>query len=163
MFIIERATVEEVDPIKQVLSETWAATYGDHLSRSTIEQVTKHWHDPGLLLSQIQRPGDFFAVAKDHDGRIIGLITLVALADGELLLSRLYVLPSCQGKGVGSGLLNAAIASYPRATVIRLEVERHNTRGHAYWRGQKFVDVGTKIEQIGSDTIEVITMERRLE
>lgn len=161
MFTIERATVEDVGTIKQVLSETWVATYAGHLSRSTIEQVTTRWHDPELLRSQIGKPGDYFAVAK-KDGTIVGLITLVALNRDELFLSRLYVLPAYQGKGVGSRLLDSAIASYPDATVIRLEVEQHNAQGHAYWLGRKFVDVGTKIEQVGTDRIAVIAMERRL-
>ena len=161
MFTIERATVEEGDLIKQVLSETWIATYANHLSRSTIEQVTTHWHDPRLLRSQIEKLGDYFAVAKD-DGTIIGLITVIVLSSEELYLPRLYVRPAYQRKGVGSRLLNAAIASYPDATVIRLEVEQQNATGHAFWRSQKFVDIGTNIEQIGTDTIAVITMERRL-
>jgi ribosomal protein S18 acetylase RimI-like enzyme len=161
MFTIERATVDDVEVIKQVLSETWLATYADHLSRATIEQVTTHWHDPRLLRSQIEKPGDYFAVAKD-DGTIIGLITVVVVNHDELLLSRLYVRPSHQGRGVGSRLLNAAIAAYPHAAVIRLEVEQHNAKGHAYWRSQRFVEVGTTTEHIGTDRIPVITMERRL-
>lgn len=161
MFTIERAKVEEVDQIKQVLSETWVATYGDHLSRSTIEQVTTHWHDPGLLRSQIEKLGDYFAVAKD-DGKIIGLVSVVVLSRDELYLSRLYVRPQYQGMGVGTRLLNAAIESYPDATIIRLEVEQQNAKGHSYWRKQKFVDIGTNIEQIGTDRIAVITMERKL-
>ena len=161
MLTIERAKAEEVDAIKQVLSETWVATYADHLSRSTIEQVTTHWHDPKLLRSQIEKPGDHFAVAKE-DGMIIGLITLIALNRDELYLPRLYVRPEYQGKGVGTRLLNAALASYPIATVIRLEVEQQNAKGHSFWRSQEFVDTGTNIEQVGNDSIAVITMERRL-
>ena len=161
MFTIERAKVEEVDPIKQVLSETWVATYGDHLSRSTIEHVTTYWHDPGLLRSQIEKPGDYFAVAKD-DGKIIGLINIVVLSRDELYLPRLYVRPEYQGRGVGTRLLNAALASYPDAMVIRLAVEQQNAKGHSFWRSQEFVDTGTNIEQVGNDSIAVITMERRL-
>jgi ribosomal protein S18 acetylase RimI-like enzyme len=161
MFSIERATVEEVGQIKKVLSETWVATYADHLSRSTIEQVTTLWHDPDLLRSQIEKPGDYFAVAKDGD-TIIGLITVVALPADELHLSRLYVRSESQGKGVGTRLLNAAIASYPEAALIRLEVEQQNTVALAYWRSQKFVDIGTNMVHVGTDDIVVITMERKL-
>ena len=162
MITIERAKVEDVDLIKQVLSETWLATYATHLSRSTIEQVTTHWHNPLSLRAQIEKSNDYFAVARDA-GTIIGLITVAASNQGELHISRLYVRPAHQRRGVGSQLLNAAIARYPDATVIRLEVEQHNKQGHAYWRSQKFVDIGTtKIEQIGTDEIPVISMERRL-
>ena len=161
MITIQRAKAEEVDAIKQVLSETWVATYADHLSRSTIDQVTRHWHDPKMLRAQIEKPGDYFAIAKD-DETIIGLITLIALNRDELYLPRLYVRPEYQGKGVGTRLLSAALASYPDATVIRLEVEQQNAKGHSFWRSQKFVDTGTNIEQVGNDSIAVITMERRL-
>ena len=83
MITIERAKVEDIDRITQVLSETWIATYADHLSRSTIEHVTTHWHDPELLQRQIEEAGDFFAVAKDHE-TIIGLITVTAKTPDEL-------------------------------------------------------------------------------
>lgn len=162
MFTIERATVQDVDVIKQVLSETWLATYADYLSQSTIEQVTTQWHAPSILRAQIEKPGDYFAVAK-HDATIIGLITVVASNRDELHLSRLYVRPAYQRRGVGSRLLAAALASYPDATVMRLEVEQHNAAGHAYWLGQWFAELGTKVEQIGTDEIAVITMERKLE
>lgn len=161
MLTIARARAEEVDAIKQVLSDTWIATYADYLSRSTIEQVTTHWHDPKLLRSQIENPSNYFGVAKG-DGTIIGLITVVRLKRDELFLPRLYVHPEHQHKGVGTHLLNAAIASYPDANVIRLEVEEQNANGHSYWRSQKFVDIGTNIEQIGTDRLAVVTMERRL-
>jgi GNAT superfamily N-acetyltransferase len=161
LFTIERAAVEDVDLVKQVLSETWVDTYAGHLSRSTIEQVTTRWHAPSVLRSQIEKPGDYFAVAK-HAGTIIGLITVVALNRDELHLSRLYVRPAYQGKGVGTRLLDAAIACYPDATLLRLEVEQHNAKGHAYWRSRMFVDIGAKMEQIGTDELAVITMERVL-
>lgn len=161
MLTIARARAEEVDAIKQVLSDTWIATYADHLSRSTIEQITLHWHDPKLLRSQIENPNNYFGVAKG-DGTIIGLITVVTLKRDELFLPRLYVHPEHQRKGVGTRLLNAAIASYPDANVIRLEVEEQNANGYSYWRSQKFVDIGTNIEQIGTDRLAVVTMERRL-
>ncbi|HKP61863.1 MAG TPA: hypothetical protein VJV78_34265 [Polyangiales bacterium] len=83
MITIERAKVEDVDLIKQASSETWLATYAAHLSRSTIEQVTTHWHDPLLLRAQIETSKDYFAVARDA-GIIIGLITAVALNQDEL-------------------------------------------------------------------------------
>jgi ribosomal protein S18 acetylase RimI-like enzyme len=161
MIAIERAKSEDVDLINQLLTKTWIDTYGAYLSPSTIEQVTTNWHHPKLLRSQIEKSGDYFAVAKD-EGRIIGLITVIVTGENELYLPRLYVHPDYQRQGVGSKLLNAAIASYPDATLIRLEVEQQNAKGYSYWRKQQFMDVGTSIEQIGTDRIAVISMERRL-
>lgn len=161
MLTIERASADDVDSIKQMLSETWIDTYGSHLSRSTIEQVTTHWHDPKLLRSQIETRGNYFAVARDG-GKIVGLITVVAVTSEELYLSRLYVHPDHQRKGIGSALLDAAVKAHPDATLIRLDVEQQNTKGLSYWRKQKFVEVGAFIEKIGAESMTVITMERRL-
>lgn len=77
-------------------------------------------------------------------------------------LARLYVHPEYQGRGIGTRLLNAALVSYPDAALIRLEVEEQNADGHGYWRSQKFVDIGMRVEQIGADSMTVISMERRL-
>jgi ribosomal protein S18 acetylase RimI-like enzyme len=161
MIAVERAKPEDVDSIKRVLSETWMDTYGDYLSRSTIEHVTANWHAPNLLRSQIENPAGYFAVAKD-DGRVIGLVTVGSVGQNELYLARLYVHPQYQRRGIGTDLLNAAISAYPDAIAIRLEVEQHNTKGLSFWRKQKFVDVGTRIEQIGTDSMSVISMERKL-
>jgi ribosomal protein S18 acetylase RimI-like enzyme len=161
MLTIERAEAEDVEAIRQVLSETWVATYADHLSASTIEQVATNWHDAGMLRSQILQSGVYFAVAK-VDGRIVGLITVLAVNREELLLSRLYVLPAYQGKGIGSGLLNAATASHPEAKSIRLAVEQQNARARSFWRGHGFADTGASTERVGDDSIAVVTMERWL-
>src|SRR5262245_44061440 len=95
MVVIERAKVEDVELIQQVLSETWIDTYAANLSRSTIEQVTTHWHDAKLIRSQIEKSGDYFAVAKDS-GKIVGLITVIVVSEDELYLPRLYVHPDYQ-------------------------------------------------------------------
>ena len=160
MIAIEPARVEEVDLIKQVLSETWIDNYAAQLSHSTIEQVTTQWHDPLVLRSQIEDPRFYFAVARDA-GTIMGLVTAITLNQTELHISRLYVRPAHQRRGVGGQLLRAAIASHPEAAVIRLEVEQHNARGQAFWCSQGFVAVGTKTEHIGVDEIPVVSMERR--
>ncbi len=161
MLTIERARADDVDSIKQVLSETWFDTYGSHLSRSTIEQVTTHWHDPNLLRSQIEKQGNYFAVARD-DEKIVGLITVIGVTSEELYLPRLYVHPEYQRRGIGSALLDAAIAAYPDATTIRLDVEQQNAKGLSYWRKQQFVEIGAVIEQIGTESMTVLAMEKRL-
>jgi hypothetical protein len=89
MIAVERAKPEDVDSIKRVLSETWMDTYGDYLSRSTIEHVTANWHDPNLLRSQIENPAGYFAVAKD-EGRVIGLVTVGSVGQNELYLAQYY-------------------------------------------------------------------------
>lgn len=162
MLSIQRATVEDLDLVKDLLRQTWMDTYASYMSRATIEQVTTLWHNRELLRSQIEKPGDYFAVAK-QDGRIVGLITVIVVGLKDLYLPRLYVHPEHQRKGIGTRLLQAALAQYPDAMVVRLQVEQQNAKGLSYWRKQGFVEVGTNVEQIGTDRMEVVSMERRLQ
>jgi ribosomal protein S18 acetylase RimI-like enzyme len=159
--IIERAKPQDVDLIKQVLSETWIDTYAPYVSRSTIDHVTTHWHDPQLLRMQIEKAGDYFAVAREG-AEIVGLITVIVVTPEELYLQRLYIHPRHQRQGIGTALLSAAIAEYPAATTIRLEVEQRNAKGLSYWRKQHFVEVATRSERIGMESMQVVVMERRL-
>src|SRR5688572_10076077 len=137
MFTIARATENDVDAIKKVLSATWVDTYASYLSPSTIEQVTTEWHAPGLLRSQIERDTNYFAVAW-LDGEIVGLVTVVERNPLDLHLLRLYVLPQHQKKGIGTALLDSALSRYPAARTVRLEVEQQNEKGVSYWRRQHF-------------------------
>jgi ribosomal protein S18 acetylase RimI-like enzyme len=161
MFTISHATENDVDAIKKVLSATWIDTYASHLSPSTIEQVTTEWHAPELLHSQIAKDTGYFAVAW-LEGEIVGLITVMEKSALELYLLRLYVLPQHQRQGIGTALLSSALAHYPAAQTVRLEVATQNTKGVAYWRGQHFVEVSFSTEQIGADSISVVIMERLL-
>ena len=161
MFTIARATENDVDAIKEVLSATWVDTYASYLSPSTIEQVTAEWHAPELLRSQIESATDYFAVAR-LDGELVGLVTVVARGPSDLHLLRLYVLPHHQGKGIGTALLDSALSRYPAARTVRLEVEQQNEKGVSYWRRRHFVAVGSSTQQVGADLLSIVTMERRL-
>jgi ribosomal protein S18 acetylase RimI-like enzyme len=162
MFTIARATENDVDAIKKVLSTTWVDTYASYLSPSTIEQVTTEWHAPNLLRSQIERDTNYFAVAW-LDGEIVGLVTVVERNPLDLQLLRLYVLPQHQEKGIGTALLDSALSRYPAARTVRLEVQQQNEKGVSYWRRQHFVAVGSSTQQVGADFLSIVTMERQLE
>ena len=162
MFTIARATEQDVDAIRRVLSATWVDTYAAYLSPATIDEVTSEWHAPELLRSQIERDTNYFAVAW-LDGEIVGLVTVVERNPTDLHLLRLYVLPQHQKKGIGSALLHSALSHYPAARTVRLEVEQQNETGVSYWRRRRFVEVGSSTQQIGADVLSIVTMERQLE
>jgi ribosomal protein S18 acetylase RimI-like enzyme len=162
MLTIARATEHDVDAIKEVLSATWVDTYASYLSPSTIAQVTTDWHAPALLRAQIESDTLYFAVAR-LDGEVVGLITVAETSPVEVHLLRLYVLPRHQRKGIGTALLDSALARYPAARTVRLEVERQNEKGVSYWQRHHFVAVGASTERVGADVLSIVSMERRLE
>ena len=162
MIRIEPAKVGEVQEIKQVLSDTWIDTYDSFLSEKTIQKVTSFWHDPNLLASQIQNPDFFFAVAKDERATILGLVTARKLDNDTVVISRLYVHPQYQRKGIGKMLLNTSLSAIPETKRVRLEVEEQNQKGLSFYLKQGFKDIGRKEENVEGETLKVIEMEKRI-
>ena len=162
MVKIERAKVEEAQEIKQVLSETWVDTYGLFLSQETIRKVTSAWHDPKLLTLQIQDPGIFFGVAEDENDRILGLVTARKRGTDTVVISRLYVHPQHQRKGIGSRLLEESVLAFSGVRRIQLEIEEQNHKGLAFYLKQGFKEIGRKEERIEDEVLKVIEMEKRL-
>ena len=162
MVSIERANIENVPEIKQVLSETWRATYSLFLSQATINTVTSVWHSPDQLAAEIQNPRIFFGVARTDHGAIIGLTTMGQLTDEMVVLSRLYVHPQYQRQGIGSQLLQAGITAFPTARTIRLEVEENNHSAYTFYHNHGFRETESKEERVESDVIKVMVMEKHI-
>ena len=162
MVTVQRANVEEVQEIKQVLSETWIDTYGSFLSQDTIQKVTTVWHNPQLLASQVQNPEIFFGVAKDEGNTILGLVTARKQGDDAVVVDRLYVSPQYQRKGIGSKLLEESIIAFPGTRRLRLEVEEQNEKGLSFYRKQGFKEISWKEERVEDETLKVIEMEKQL-
>lgn len=162
MVTVQRANVEEVQEIKQVLSETWIDTYGSFLSQDTIQKVTTVWHNPQLLASQVQNPEIFFGVAKDEGNAILGLVTARKQGDDAVVVDRLYVSPQYQRKGIGSKLLEESIIAFPGTRRLRLEVEEQNEKGLSFYRKQGFKEISRKEERVEDETLKVIEMEKQL-
>jgi ribosomal protein S18 acetylase RimI-like enzyme len=162
MVSIERANIEDVPEIKQVLSETWRATYSSFLSQATINTVTSVWHSPDQLAAEIQNPRIFFSVARTNDGAIIGLTTVRQITDDTVVLSRLYILPPYQRQGIGSQLLQAGIAAFPTARTIWLEVEENNHSAYTFYQNHGFRETESKEERVEGDVIKVMVMEKHI-
>jgi ribosomal protein S18 acetylase RimI-like enzyme len=66
---------------------------------------------------------------------------------GALFLSRLYVRPSWQRRGVGTRMLGAVVERHPEAARMRLNVESENGKGVAFYRRHGFAVVGERTEE----------------
>ena len=159
---IHRAQPDDIPEAKQLLSETWIDTYGSYLSERAIQRVTSVWHDPKRLAAEAQHPQIYFAIAKEASGQIIGLTTVRQLDDEVIFMSRLYVHPTYQRKGIGAQLLHAAIEAFPGAKRLRLEVEAQNRKGRAFYRKHAFHEIGTRSISIEDDVLDGLVMERAL-
>jgi ribosomal protein S18 acetylase RimI-like enzyme len=162
MVTIQRAKVEEVQEIKQVLSETWIDTYSPFLTQDTIQKVTTVWHHPERLAAQVQNPDVFFAVAKDETNAILGLVSARRYGEEAVVIDRLYVSPQFQRQGIGSRLLEESMTAFPGRKKALLEVEEQNEKGLSFYRKHGFKEVSRKQESVEAESLMVIVMEKQL-
>jgi len=155
---IHAAQSDEVHQIRELLRRTWIDTYRQLLPEETIRAATSSWHTPEVLHGEINDDNTYFAIAKNEAGDVVGLTT-VAIRCDLLMMTRLYVDPHAQRKGIGSQLLQAAINQHPDARMIRLEVEQNNAKGYGFYRKMGFHETSRKELKIDNMVIPVIEME----
>jgi ribosomal protein S18 acetylase RimI-like enzyme len=157
---IERAAIQHVLSIKEMLLETWEDTYASLLPKTVIETITSQWHAPALLARQIQSPDIYFAIARDR-GIVVAVIT-AQQQDDAIVVARLYVRPQYQRRGIGRELLESSYRVFSDAQKVRLTVEADNRKGVAFYTKQGFREVARSSEEIAGARLENVTMERPL-
>ncbi len=147
---IRTATAEDVPAVHRLLVETWHDTYDASMGPARVEAITRRWHAPRVLAEQIGRENWSFLVAVE-DGDIVGHAFGGLNAPTRLSISRLYVLPGRQRRGIGRKLIAALVERHPTARGIELEVEAENLKGIAFYAQEGFMpmsetrDAGTRL------------------
>ncbi len=161
MINIEKVPPEEILEVKNLLSYVWKDTYGALYPPDIIEKITSIWHDPKALVQQAANPDTFFAVAKE-EGKIVGLITVRKIDENTAFMSRLYIHPRHQRKGIGAHLMNAALKRFPSIKLLRLECEKQNDKACAFYTKQGFKIVGEKEEVVEGFPVKTVEMEKNV-
>jgi len=158
---LQTATPSDAGDIASLLSAAWAATYGSFLTPDALSAVAREWHHPEGLRRQISNPGVGFLLARTDTGALVGVATVKQSDDARTVsVLRLYVLRDYQGQGIGSQLLNRALAAFPDAQRIELQVAEGNPSGLSFWTKRGFRACGHDEARIGDITLALISMER---
>ena len=145
-FLIRPAIPQDAEDTRRVLVETWHDTYDPLLGSDKVAEITGRWHAAEVLTQQISLPDASFLVAG-HLGRLIGHAFARVPQPGVLFLSRLYVLPSWQRRGLGTRMLEAVTERHSGAARMRLSVEAENGKGMAFYHRHGFAVMGERTEE----------------
>lgn len=135
--VIRDAEAADVPAVRALLVETWHATYDGIYGWRRVAEITNAWHSLENLRGQLGRDEGVFLVALVGE-EVIATASARLERDGAALLTRLYVLPTWQGVGIGRTLLQVALARFPKAPVARLEVESQNEPAIAFYERMGF-------------------------
>jgi ribosomal protein S18 acetylase RimI-like enzyme len=141
---IRRATLEDMPAVRALLVATWHDAYDPLIGAEKVTAITDVWHSVENLSRQLATPHGSFLVAET-EGVLVGHAFANAQNAPLLLLTRLYVLPAFQRRGIGAALIEAALARHPGCDRVRLEVKAGNEKALAFYRRAGFQPVGERI------------------
>ena len=128
MIKIRRATEHDIDSIRDIAIKTWAIAYKEILSEEQRTYMLEMMYSVSALRNQMTNGHQFFIA--EYAGISAGFLSCETEYDGRnaLKIHKYYVLPTLQGKGIGSVLLEEAekLAVSSKSAFITLNVNRFN-------------------------------------
>jgi len=122
---LKPANLSDVTTIANLAQTIWHAHYPPIIGLEQVRFMLEKMYHPTVLSKHISEgPQEFFIIQCNEES--LGFMAFEQKTQGELYLQKLYVLPEMHRKGIGAAALNAAIAQYPKAQLIRLQVNRQN-------------------------------------
>lgn len=163
MFFVRSASARDVAAIRDVLAETWRATYAPFHGAAKVEEIISRWHSEPAITANLGRPNGEYLVADD--GKKIGGVAFASFSPETrtVVLHQLYVLPQCQGLGIGRDLFAEIETCFPGGEMLRLEVDASNDRAIDFYKLHG-MSVSGRTENCGSagSGIPALIMEKAL-
>lgn len=162
MIFVSPATMDDFPAIARVAELTWADTYV-----STPPQVQarlmEHFYSPDALRRASAKPGSLFLVAR-ADETLAGFALFVDLGCGAMELTRLYVLPAYQRRGIGRALLQSGLNMLPGwARTVKVAVEIENRKARSFYETQGFRPCGESVVPAAGTLFHLALYERAVD
>jgi GNAT superfamily N-acetyltransferase len=156
---VELARPEDAEAISELLRTTWMATYPNAEAGITEEDIrlrTEGEHGERIP-KNIQRwresiettDGSRAVFVARENVKVVG-VGAPGIIDGKRRIGALYVLPNMQGKGVGSQLMEKALAWHGMDEDIYLAVASYNQNAINFYKRFGFVETDTPIVDEGN-------------
>jgi|GEM_PF-602490 len=145
---VRLATAADAEKIYNVQKEAWMCTYISLANSVTEHDIVEEFHDS----KRDARIGRFTEMLKlqEYDFATCEDVQYVTELDGQIVafthykrssnhLHAIYVVPTAQGKGIGSMLMAQVEADLSAAPEITLSVATYNTKAISFYEHKGFV------------------------
>ena len=137
MFVIRKATIEDIPLINRLAWIVFPHTYKELLSPGQIDFMMDWMYSPTNLHKQMTEDGHIYYLAFQGD-EPAGYLSIQPEGEHVYHLQKIYVLPSYQGKKLGKLLFQQAIDGikelHPAPCQMRLNVNRYNTKAVEFYQ-----------------------------
>ena len=148
--IVGVKTPAEIEGVAALAHEIWNSHYVPIIGQEQVDYMLEIFQSVSAITAQIANGYDYYLVTDR--GRRIGYFALVPNpADESMLLSKIYIHPTYQGRGLGKEVL----AFTERQCVMRglrtlwLTVNRNNANSIAFYMRMGFVKETAIVNDIG--------------
>lgn len=145
--VIEEARPEDAEGIARVRKATWLATYPNEERGITYEDVlemVKDFESEAQIESWRKAIEDKTGprklwVARDKDDNVVGYSQGRKTERGQAILG-MYILPTQEGKGIGSALMREVMHWLDEDRPVTLSVAEYGTRAIALYKKFGFIE-----------------------
>jgi ribosomal protein S18 acetylase RimI-like enzyme len=154
--VIREWTAEDFADVRRIMWDTWLATYASFIPEADLKSYFDSAYSLDALGKMFRTPDIHGFIAEIDGVRVACQRTHYNRAEGRFYVQSLYVLPSCQGRGLGTLLMEAAEACARGYGVnaVWLGVMVHNSGALAWYRKMGFDFVEKMPFTIGRTTVD---------
>lgn len=149
---------EDIIGIQRVAMETWNNTYGTIYAKefisSFLEQAYSYKNLEAAVIRDENSVRKFMVVQILEE--IVAYGQLTATINEQAELTRIYVLPELQGRGIGKALLKELVNSDITITKVFAWVEKENQIGVQFYKANGFNLAEEKEETVVGQVLKLI-------
>lgn len=145
---IKRATPEQARSLIEIQQQCYLQSYVHPEHGIDMDDIRKKVDQLGKdrtvesIAKRVDNPNEHWLVAKAGE-KVVGFIEAkVSIDDEPQRISRLFVLPEYQGKGVGGNLMQQALFQLDQTAPVALQVDQFNDNTINFYRRFGFQDSG---------------------
>jgi len=146
------ATAEDIPVIQDLSSRIWREHYPGIITHAQIDYMLGTMYASGVIHDEILNKGYRYVVAMMGQEAVGYFAYRFEDPDQAVMISKLYLLPSLHGKGIGSRMLGYVKEDALRmgAKLLYLFVNKNNTKAIRSYERFGFVKARAVITDIGS-------------
>ncbi len=149
----KKAGLNDIETIQQIVYTTWPVTFGHILPAEQISYMLGLIYNRQALSHQMLEKGHQFILVENM-GKPLGFTSYETAYNSEpqLMIHKLYLLPTTQGMGIGTQLLQKLeeTARDYNLLKLRLKVYFANTKAIRFYEKNGFIKTGTETTDIGN-------------
>lgn len=138
--------------IKSMAHTTWPVTYGQLLAAGQLEYMLDLIYSEETIKQQMHRGHQF--IIGYHAGELLGFTSFEKQykSAANLMIHKLYILPSFQGKGIGKVFIDYLIllATQTKHDTLMLKVFVKNQNAIRFYKHLGFHIIGEELSELGS-------------